>query len=301
MTLRPVDPAQAPAPGCDLLSTGALDLYFYEDLAPAERELVALHLPGCAECRQGLEELALIRSALAARPDVSAPPAGDWSGFMAGLHAALHREAGNAREAAAAPLPPASDREIPQSPDGPITRSPDGAITRSPDGPITHSYVGYLALAALLALVTMSVLALVRSRPGSVPADAALSAADASVTRGSQTGDAAFSEISEQHFERSKLVVLGLSTKDPLAASGADWTYERELASTLLSDTRLYRLTAEERGLDRLARVMRDLEIVLLQTSLTQERDPAALAQIQRLIQKRDLLENMDLFSTMGP
>lgn len=293
MTLRPVVPAQAPAPGCDLLSTGALDLYFYEDLAPAERELVALHLPGCAECRQGLEELALIRSALAARPDVSAPPAGEWSGFMAGLHAALHRETGNAREAAAAPLPPASDREIPQS--------PGRAITLSPDGRIAHSYVGYLALAALLALVTMSVFAVVRSRPGSVPADPARAVGDVAATRGSQTGDAAFSEISEQHFERSKLVVLGLSTKDPLAASGADWTYERELASTLLSDTRLYRLTAEERGLDRLARVMRDLEIVLLQTSLTQERDPAALAQIQRLIQKRDLLENMDLFSTMGP
>ena len=43
-----------------------------------------------------------------------------------------------------------------------------------------------------------------------------------------------------------------------------------------------------------IAGVMRDLEIVLLQTSMTDEKDPAALPQIQRLIQKRDLLEKMD-------
>jgi hypothetical protein len=56
----------------------------------------------------------------------------------------------------------------------------------------------------------------------------------------------------------------------------------------------MYRLAAEDRGLTDIAGVMRDLEIVLLQTSLTDEKDPSALPQIQRLIRKRDLLEKMD-------
>lgn len=261
-------------PACHIQTSGTIDLYFYDDLPLAEREAIARHLSGCAECRQALEDLTVIREALGARPDVSAPPGADWSGFMARLGAAVGLEA----------------------------RPADRAITRSPDRPITRSLVGYLAMAALLALVTMSVLVLVRSRSGVVPASPARVAADTGAAAGApQTRDAAFAAISEQHFERSKLVVLGLATKDPLATSSADWAYERDLASTLLSDTRLYRLTAEDRGLDRLAGVMRDLEIVLLQTSLTEETDPAALAQIQRLIRKRDLLEKMDVFSTVGP
>ena len=106
--------------------------------------------------------------------------------------------------------------------------------------------------------------------------------------------DADFAALSEEHFERSKLVVLGLATKDPEDRHPSDWAYERELASSLLNDTRMYRLAAEDRGLANIADVMRDLEFVLLETSLTDEKDPAALRQLQRVIQKRDLLEKMD-------
>ena len=94
--------------------------------------------------------------------------------------------------------------------------------------------------------------------------------------------------------------MLGLVAKDPAHASGADWAYERKLASTLLSDTRLYRMAAEERGMTAVAGVMRDLELVLLQASLSDETDAATLAQIQRLIRKRDLLEKMNVVTTRG-
>ena len=110
--------------------------------------------------------------------------------------------------------------------------------------------------------------------------------------------EAAFAALSEQHFERSKLVVLGLANKDPHAAREADWAYERGLATNLLSDTRLYRLAAEERGLKALADVMGDLEIVLLQTSLADAPDDGALERIQRLIHKRDLVTKMDASTT---
>ena len=55
-----------------------------------------------------------------------------------------------------------------------------------------------------------------------------------------------------------------------------------------------------DRGLNKLAGVMKDLEIVLLQTSLTDDRDPSSLQQIQRLIRRRDLIEKMDVVTTTG-
>ena len=262
--------------GCALEASGAIELYFYDDLPRDEHEAVARHMRGCADCRLTLQELTVIQASLAERPDVAAPPEGDWSGFIARLDHAVARES---------------------------WRSPSAVPAAFALPPPRPSYAAYLAMAALLTLVTMSVLVLVlvRSRAPIVPAATAPGVIEAVGEKGPTTnGDAEFAAISERHFERSKLVVLGLATKDAHDASREDWKYERELASSLLSDTRLYRLTAEDRGLDTLAAVMRDLELVLLQTALTRETDSGALAQIQRLIQKRDLLEKMDVVSTMG-
>src|SRR5204863_8466035 len=77
--------------------------------------------------------------------------------------------------------------------------------------------------------------------------------------------DAGFAALSEEHFERSKLVILGLATRDAGAVSPSDWAYERQLAGVRLDDTRLYKQAAQARGLGRLAGVMSDLELVLLQ------------------------------------
>ena len=104
-----------------------------------------------------------------------------------------------------------------------------------------------------------------------------------------------FVTLSDAHFERSKLVVLGLATKDSSALNAADWSYERDAASSLLRDTRLYRAAAEERGLSTLAGVMRDLELVFLQTSMSEEPDPASLEQLQRLIRRRDLVTKLNV------
>jgi hypothetical protein len=110
----------------------------------------------------------------------------------------------------------------------------------------------------------------------------------------------AFAALSEQHFERSKLVVLGLANKDPRSARVSDWEYERQLASSLLSDTRVYRLAAEDRGFTSIAKVMADLELVLLQTSSAERPHATDLEQIQRLIAKRDLVTKMDAVTAAG-
>ena len=40
-----------------------------------------------------------------------------------------------------------------------------------------------------------------------------------------------------------------MANKDAGSATRRDWEYERQLASSLLTDTRLYRLAAEENGM----------------------------------------------------
>jgi hypothetical protein len=281
--------------GCARIESGQIELYFYGELDAVERVSMARHVAACAECRQALEELAMIRQALAARPAVSAPPDGDWSGFMTRLTTAV----------AAERVIGARDPRDPLEPSGPsmdLREAPAGGSRRT----ATFHAAPYLAMAALVALVTMSVAYVARTGWGrdrpAAPGVASVSppagsgaVAPASDPDRAATIEWAFALLSEQHLERSKLVVLGLANKDAQRVRLEDWEYERELASSLLTDTRLYRMAAEERGLKTIADVMRDLELVLLQTSLAAESGPGDLAQIQRLIDKRDLVTKIEL------
>jgi hypothetical protein len=255
---------------CPVLDAGSIELHFYGELDYAEREDVERHLAACGACREALEELAVIRAALATRPVVASPPGGDWSGFMARLDDAVAREAGGG------------------------TRIAAFAPRRSP----VRTLAPWLAMAAMLAIATIGVVLVLQSRtatPGATMSGATAAPGMAAVP--DAAGDAAaLSAVGHQHLERSKLVLLGLATKD--AAASERWDYERELASRLLADTRLYRRAAEERGLDRLAGIMRDLEVVLLQTAMTEDSDPEALSQIQRIIRRRDLLQKVDSVRT---
>jgi hypothetical protein len=171
----------------------------------------------------------------------------------------------------------------------------------------------------MLALVTIAVFMAARVRPNQRAGVTASSAAAAAVggepgatapiaaaalpgtARNAQTGlspAAALREVSAEHLERSKLVVLGLATRDPEHTRAADWQYERQLAGSLLADTRLYRLAAQERGVADVARVMRDLETVLLEVSMSDGSDRESLEHVQRLITRRGLVSNMRMVAT---
>lgn len=267
---------------CSVHETGVIELYFYGELEPVERARVADHLRGCAQCAEMIRELQMIRVALAARPDVAAPASGDWSGFMARLDATL--------------LPPERRAEILSF--APPSREVEAGFDRP-----ARRFVGLLATAALLALVAVSVF--IASRAGrSILVPAGQSPAIVSSSASPKDIDTPVREglatVGMRHLERSKLVVLGLATKDVDASTSADWEYERELATGLLNDTRLYRLAAEQRGLNSLASVMKDLELVLLQASMAEGSDRRALPQIQRLIHKRGLVQKMDVAATTG-
>ena len=260
---------------CHLQATGTIELYFYGELDARARLDVEAHLTSCADCRQALDDMRTIQAALATRPDISAPAGGDWTGFMTRLDAAIRDES--------------------------ESLAPEGVRFFSPR--YRGRYIVYAAMAALITLVSISVAYIVESRrqlkesalAGNVSPAPKPPEPVAAAPAQEWSPDAGLVSLSEQHFERSKLVVYGLANKDAHRSLPQDWAYERQLASTLLSDTRLYRLAAEERGLKSVARVMGDLELVLLQTSMSSNPEPATLQQIQRLIHKRDLVSKMDV------
>jgi hypothetical protein len=260
--------------GCQRQKDGDVELYFYGEIEGPERERMRMHLRECRECALALEELTLIRSALAERPDIAAPPAGDWSGFMRRLD-----------EAVGAQRSRLSGEMV-------VSATAAGRARKVP------SYTGLLATAALLAIVTMNVLFVAKGRSTHVAQPATIAGGNAGDATPVATGG--LKSVGEQHFERSKLVVLGLTAKEPAQTTVSDWAYERELATSLLNDTRLYRLAAEEKGLTSLAGVMRDLELVLLETSMADSDDKDALDQIQRLIRKRGLIQKMDTVASVG-
>jgi hypothetical protein len=263
---------------CGVQLSGAIDMYFYDELPPRERREVETHVRRCSACRDVLAELALIRSSLASRPEIAAPAGGDWTRLMDRIEGAL---AAQSAPGAVGPIAPAA----------------------RPSARVRFAIAG-LALAAAVTLITAATAHIARQQaspsitaashaaaPPSSPVVMA-SAETPGAVHGSETGLAA---VSEQHFERSRLVILGLTTRDPRRASSRDWEYERRMAGSLLEDTRLYKQAAAERGMTSLEGVMSDLELVLLQTSMADRQDPATLARLQRLIRKRDLVTRMDV------
>jgi len=252
-------------------------LYFYDELPAGDRAGASTHVRGCAACRHRLEELEAIRGALAARPQVEAPPAGDWSGFMRRLDDAVK------------PVP------APLTPVALLERSGRSWTVRH-----------VAALAAMLAVVLTGVFMAARFKAKEASERTATLASDAVAQRPeavvvpdepSRLAEQSLRAVTAEHLERSKLVVLGLATRDPGHTGAADWQYERKLAGTLLDDTRLYRLAAQDRGVADIARVMRDLETVLLEASLSDSSDKDALERVQRLIDKRDLVVKMQVMA----
>ena len=113
---------------CPIQESGAIDLYFYGELAAGDRREVEAHAARCVECRGALEDLRTIAAALAPRSAAAAPPGGDWASLMARI-----------------------ERGIAEGPARPAESGSPGPRTRRPPTP------AYLAMAALLTLVTASV------------------------------------------------------------------------------------------------------------------------------------------------
>ena len=277
-------------------------LYFYDEMDAVDRVRADAHLRDCAACRQRLDDLHAIRRALAERPQVDAPPAGDWSGFMRRLDLAVQPSRFALRPASQ------SARSAQRSTDGrmALSQPEPRAVLEFNRGRWSVRHVA--SLAAMLAVVVTGVFMAARfgakdqvDRPvASAPNVYGQPEAPAQTVAIAPAPNQSLREGSAEHLERSKLVVLGLVTRDPDHTRSEDWQYERRLAGMLLADTRLYRLAAQDRGVSDVARVMRDLETVLLEASLSDTTDPQALERVQNLIAKRDLVVKMQVVATAG-
>ncbi len=273
--------------GCRLPDSADVELYFYDDLPAVDRGRVETHFRSCAACRQRLEDLHAVRVALASTPAVDTPAAGDWSGFMRCLDRAIAAPGGHLVESADAAAARGADAGTPSTVATPAKRT--SATPRT-----------MLALAATLALVAGGVFFAARFK--AIPAATSVAHGPrqpVAVHRADARPDRALREGSAEHLERSKLVILGLATRDPHARA-EDWQYERTLAATLLSETRLYRQAAVQDGVQDVERVMRDLETVLLEASMSDTRDRTALERVQRLIARRDLVLKMQVVAASG-
>jgi hypothetical protein len=242
---------------------GSAELYFYGELDGPSRESFLGHLDRCEICRDALADLEAIRRALAPRRESAMPAGGEWDAFMRRLDGRLDEEG-----------PPRAQRPW------------NWGLT--------------LKIAATVAIATAGVLAGFQWQRARVQ-QAAPTASTTTVAReASLTPFEALTTVADRHMERSKLVLLGLSAKDPRVARPGDWTYERELASSLVADTTQYRLAAADQGRSDLVKVLGDLETVLLQVSLGDDEDPRALERLQRLIDRRDLLTKIEIMNSEG-
>ncbi len=253
---------------CLHASSERLTLYYYGELEGDDRRAFEAHLATCASCTAALAELELVRASLAPRAAAATRTGDEWNAFMRRLEVAIDAP-GAARGTAHAAQHVAR-----------LTSHVAPHVAR------LHVARGtWLVLAATLTLGIA--LGLVWQRRALTPAHSLVADAAAS--------DAALSAAAARHFERAKLVVLGLAMKDAEHTTAQDWQYERQLAASLLPDTRLFRLSATDRGDARLANLLGDLESVLLQASMATDAGPPELERIQRVIRRRDLLVRMDL------
>jgi Putative zinc-finger len=232
-------------------------LYFYDELAPAERRAFEAHLPSCSSCRAALGELEEIRSALAPIRVDGERSEFEWRAFMRRLDTRLDAESAPGR------------------------RVHTGVLVA-------------LGIAATLAIgvVTGVLWQRERARDQAMPAADPI---EMSGTEDPDESRQRSREAAIEHLDRAKIVLLGLANKDAGAVSVDDWSYERSLAASLLPDTRLLRLTALEEGDGEMASLLSDLEVLLLQTSFSAEPNRETLARLQRYINRRDLLVRTEL------
>lgn len=253
---------------CLKASSETLTLYFYGELEPEASAAFARHAASCEACAAALAELNLLRNALAPRADVRRPDA-EWDRFMGRLAVALDRV-----DAGAAP----------------------GASRSAVSGPAVQLWRPAARLSPWLPLAAVLVLAIGLGLVWQRQALETGAARTPAVVAGAPEAAALpLDRAANRHFERAKLVVLGLAMKDPAEAGAGDWDHERALAAELLPQTRLFRLSALDRGETALADLLGDLETVLLQASMTSDVDRSSLERLQRVIRRRDLLVRIDL------
>ena len=106
-----------------------------------------------------------------------------------------------------------------------------------------------------------------------------------------------FEYVADEHLERSRLLlqeVVNIASSGPLTAERL--TDNRRRSEELLSENRTYRQAAERHNDERLAGLLRELELVLMDiANIDPNVAQDALANLQSRIVKKDLLERIKI------
>jgi hypothetical protein len=95
--------------------------------------------------------------------------------------------------------------------------------------------------------------------------------------------------VVSDHFDQSERMLLELTNLTP--KDGVDVTTERARAEELLASNRLYRRTALDRGEDRVATLLDELEPVLMQIAHgPAEMTPEELRRVQKRVETKELV-----------
>jgi hypothetical protein len=105
--------------------------------------------------------------------------------------------------------------------------------------------------------------------------------------------------VVSDHLDSTERMLLELSNAD--ASRGLDVTAERRRATELVSANRLYRQTARQRGDERIAAVLQDIEPVLVELAHADDRlSPTELASLQKRIDSKELLFKVRIVSAQA-
>ncbi len=233
------------------------ELIAYHDGDVLQREAIARHVAGCAECRAELERIDAVLAALNTMPVPD--PGDDYGGRVWRQIAPRLREK------------KAHWWDF-------FLVAPKTANWREPRR--------WAAVGALAGLVIVAFLAgrLTKRGPGVEPA---------TVTDASRVRERVLVMAVGEHLGRSEMVLVELANAEPKNASAkrVNISSERRRAEDLLEENRLYRQTALEEGDTALANVLDELERVLLDVAHgPQEVTVAQLQGIRQRIEARGIL-----------
>jgi hypothetical protein len=154
------------------------------------------------------------------------------------------------------------------------------------------SVTKWLAAAAVLALAFIGGLFWNRSNSGPVqianqPSPTALAQPTASSTQ--QQRDRILLVVVGDHFDDSERMLVELTNLTP--TDGIDVSAEQQRAEELLASNRLYRRTALDRGEDRVATLLDELEPVLMQIAHgPSQMTPDELRKVQKRVETKGLV-----------
>jgi hypothetical protein len=238
----------------------------FGDLGAADEQKLRLHLSDCAECRAALAEMQHVLGAVGAptRPEM---PEHFWGGYWHRLVARMEKDERAAPEPALA-----------------LARFWNWLRAAWHEHPL---FVPVARTAGILALLVAGVMVGHYWWPRQETAQIA-----SPINLEAQPAQA----LAEQWLERSKILLIGVMNEDFAAAAPSDFSHQRQVSRSLVTEARTLRRKIDPAANRRLLQLMNQLELILLQiANLEAEHDLPAVELVREGIARNGLLLKINI------